>query len=91
LGAGLLGHVVGELLFIPVGAWVSVITAYVYITCGPSSVAAMGPPAPGFESATPPSHHGMQTSMSPARFCPDCGTQVEFGAKFCRKCGKAIS
>jgi zinc ribbon protein len=88
-GSSLVGQVVGDILFVPISAWVSVIAAYIYITCGPSSVSATtGAPAFGpMPSATQPS---MQASASGARFCSACGSPLATGARFCSNCGKPV-
>jgi hypothetical protein len=92
-GLALAGQVVGQILFVPISAWGSVIAAYIYITCGPSSTAvAVGTLAPGvMPSAYPqPSMQAGTPPPPPPRFCSACGSPLEPGARFCRYCGKAV-
>lgn len=90
-GAAVVGQVVQQLLFVPLGAWASVIFSFVYITYGPSAAgAATGPPAPGVMPPAQAGQPSMQGSASVTRFCPSCGSPVEPGSRFCRYCGKSL-
>lgn len=91
LGGGrLVGQVVGEILFVPIGAWVSVLLSYTYISHGPSSVAGTaGTAAYGMAPLASTPQPSMQAGTS-GLFCASCGSPVEPGSKFCRNCGKAV-
>jgi hypothetical protein len=90
-GAPLLGQVVQQLLFVPLGAWASVIFAYTYISYGPSSVGvAAGVAAPGMVPPASAQQPSTQTGAPVPRFCSACGLPLEPGSRFCRYCGKAV-
>jgi len=88
----LAGKVVYALLDLPVGAWVSVMLAYVYITHGPSSVALMtdSATAASAEPSTPPQIQPEVPPVPTAGYCRFCGTPLQAGSKFCPSCGKPI-
>jgi len=91
LASPLLGHLVYAILLVPLGAWVSVILAYTYLTCGPSSAPTttagaaygMAPPV----SPQPPAESNASIGAS-GTFCRFCGSPVQAGSKFCASCGK---
>jgi len=37
-----------------------------------------------------PIPHSPTTYIPPARFCPNCGVEIQLGVKFCSQCGAAI-
>jgi hypothetical protein len=89
VGPTLVGDVIGQLLFIPISAWASVIVSYIYISYGPSSAAGQpGAPSPGWVQS--PQQPGPLTGTPAARFCSACGSPIEPNARFCRNCGKAV-
>jgi hypothetical protein len=91
LASPLLGHFVYAILLVPLGAWVSVILAYTYLTCGPSPASTMtagaaygmAPPV----SPQPPAESSASVGAS-GTFCRFCGSPVRAGSKFCASCGK---
>jgi hypothetical protein len=92
LASPVLGDVANAVLEVPLAAFVSVSIAYVYLTCGPSSVAA-NPEPQGFGAvpiAPPPPPSVPTGGGQPARYCANCGSAVQPGAKFCNSCGKPV-
>jgi hypothetical protein len=93
LASPVLGDLVYAVLYVPFGAWASVIFSYTYLTCGPSSVPTtteaagygLAPPAP----PQPPAQ--VNTSVgAPGSFCQFCGSRIAAGSKFCGACGKPV-
>ena len=90
LGGG--GRVISSLLDIPLGAWTSVVIAYVYVTH------AMIPSAPAGQEASwaqPPAETSgvigaPQGVQATSRFCSNCGSPLQSGSKFCTNCGKQV-
>jgi hypothetical protein len=93
LASSVLGDLAYAVLYVPFGAWASVIFSYTYLTCGPSSVPATAT-AMGYELAPPaPPQPPTQTSASvgtSANFCQFCGSRLAVGSKFCGACGKPV-
>src|SRR5580704_9876097 len=91
--SAVLGDLVYAVLYVPFGAWVSVIFSYTYLTCGPSSVATTTMAA-GYGAAPPaPPQPPAQANASigtPANFCQFCGSRIAAGSKFCGACGKPV-
>lgn len=89
-GSRALGQAVGTILLIPVAAWGLIISAYTYISYGPSSVPVSAAiPTPG---TTPqaPTQPATQPGAPPSLFCTACGSAIQPGAEFCGNCGKAV-
>jgi hypothetical protein len=88
-----LGDLVYAVLYVPFGAWASVVFSYTYLTCGPSSVPTttdatghgVAPPAPPQLSAQANASVG-----APVNFCQFCGSRIAAGSKFCGACGKPV-
>lgn len=91
LASGLGGRVVGSLLEVPLGAWISVIITYTYLTYGPSSTPAQ-PDASAYGVIPPPyTQPGAPVETNPpVNFCRNCGSPVQPGSKFCNNCGAAL-
>jgi hypothetical protein len=88
-----LGNLVYAVLYVPFGAWASVIFSYAYLTCGPSSVPTtteaagygLAPPAP----PQPPAQANAPVG-APGSFCQFCGSRIAAGSKFCGACGNPV-
>jgi zinc-ribbon domain len=96
MASPLLGHVVYSLLYVLLGAWISVIVTYTYLTYGPSSVPAA--PVSEFGGVPPAMMNRQQVPQAdspaapspPASFCKSCGSRIEPGSKFCANCGQPV-
>jgi len=86
IGGG--GQVISTLLDVPLGAWTSVVIAYIYVTHGPSAGAPAGP-QPMMPQA-PPEAVVTAAPESGSRFCANCGSPLNAGARFCGSCGKPV-
>jgi hypothetical protein len=88
-----LGDLVYAVLYVPFGAWASVIFSYTYLTCGPSSVPTTTEAA-GYGSASPappqPPAQANAPAGAPGSFCQSCGSRIAAGSKFCGACGKPV-
>lgn len=87
-----LGQVVSAILDVPLGAFISVVFAYAYITHGPSS-SVVGEGPSGVSSApslSQPPPEPVVTSPS-SRYCESCGAPLQGNAKFCGVCGKPVA
>jgi hypothetical protein len=89
-----LGDLVYAVLYVPFGAWASVIFSYTYLTCGPSSVPTTTEAA-GYGLAAPPAApqppaQANAPVAAPGSFCQFCGSRIAAGSKFCGACGKPV-
>lgn len=83
------GELVYDILLVPLGAWISVILAYTYLTYGPSLVPAKTEPS-GFGMAPlAPPQPTASVGMS-GGFCQYCGAPIPAGSRFCASCGKSV-
>lgn len=87
------GRVVDTILTVPLEAWVSVTIAYTYLTHGPNPVTSGGAAQQVWPQIIPPNPPATSTPPPPveaSRFCSNCGSALQPGAKFCPSCGKAV-
>jgi len=68
-----------------IGFLLSLVGGILAILWKPEVPLAEMPPAP-----SPPPPAATATTPGPVKFCPNCGTPVEVGEKFCKICGKAL-
>jgi hypothetical protein len=93
-----LGQVVYAILSVPLGAWISVILSYTYLTYGPSSVPATPATtdsvgygiAPSSPASPQPAAQPVASADTQGSFCRFCGSRVPPGSKFCASCGKPV-